>query len=344
MNNIISITDKIVSSKYGTRIPAFVCATSIAVSSQLRNMEYQSTVQEIEKQLDSQLLDIIYPIQSRLNSYEQILYWVHGLFDASKTVTREEFKAYLNSLHLEQNFPEIPGVSVSFYIKWPDIKKHTNEIRKQWFPKYGNNFIADQTEYAPVTYIEPFYGQNLNVFGFDNFSDETRRQLLKDVQREYKPMLTPPIVLKQNNITNSKNFLMTYPVYWKLQPHTDQNGRMENIVWWWSLVFKMEEQVLKADCLKSKDIINWYGHNYSTKHNSCVAYAFGLHTSLSANQPARSVVLVTYTAANMALYRTFHHSPRLNARHCKQEQKTELRDWFRLHAAVCRHVLSQTQQ
>lgn len=245
INHIISMTDGIVVSKYGKHIPAVIFATSLAISTQLWRIENNSISYEISKQLDSQLLDITYPIQSRINSYEQILYWIHGFFDASEKVTREEFTSYLDSLKLETNFPEIPWVSVSKYVKWSEINHHISSIKTEWFPLYGKNIILWKEEYAPVIYIEPFKWHNINVFWFDNFSDVTRKELLKNAQILYKPMISHSLSLKQDEKAGTNNFLMTFPIYEKKFPHINDAEHQENIFWWWSLVFNMDDLINK---------------------------------------------------------------------------------------------------
>ncbi|HEY6435270.1 MAG TPA: hypothetical protein VIY47_01655, partial [Ignavibacteriaceae bacterium] len=117
--------------KYGRYIPPFIFASSIGISAQLLKMEYASTVHEITKQLDTQLLEITYPIQSRIHSYVQLLNGIHGLFDASNEVDRSEFKKYVQALDLSKNFPEIPEVSASVYLKGNQLDPHIKSVQKE---------------------------------------------------------------------------------------------------------------------------------------------------------------------------------------------------------------------
>lgn len=244
INKIIELTDSLVLSKVWKYLPAAIFGTSIAVSSVLWKLEFNSTTRDIEKLLDSQLLDITYPIQARFQAYEQILYGVHGLYDSSKDVTREEFQSYVKSLKLPKNYPEIPGISVSKYVPGKKIQSHISELKEEGFPQYGTKIVPWKSEYAPVIYIEPFEWKNINAFGFDNFSDETRKALLRESQEGFQPMLSEPIYLKQDNGKSTNMwFLLTYPLYGKLYTHETYQDRQKNIYWWGSLVFRLDDLI-----------------------------------------------------------------------------------------------------
>lgn len=243
IHNILQKTDTIIVSKYAKYIPSIVLATSLAISTQIRRIENNSIVAEIAKQINTQLIDIINPIQSRINSYEQILYGIHGLFDSSEEITREEFRSYLNSLKLEINFPEISWISISKYVKWNKIENHISSVKSEWFPSYGKNIILWKEEYAPVIYIEPFVWKNLAVFWFDNFSDTPSKELLKKAQEFNEPMISHSLSLKKDKNLTPNNFLMTYPIYGKTISDSNNKERQENIFWWWSLIFNMDKLI-----------------------------------------------------------------------------------------------------
>ena len=85
-------------------------------------------IQSIANQLEKQLLEVEYPIQGRIQAYQQILYGIHGLFDSSHSVTREDFGAYIQALNIAKNFPEIPGISVSFQVLDTNSRERMEEI------------------------------------------------------------------------------------------------------------------------------------------------------------------------------------------------------------------------
>jgi len=76
------------------------------------------------------------------------------------------------------------------------------------------NFDLSQQIFAPVALIEPFSGKNLHVFGYDNFSNPTRKAIMKQSQEKDEPVISDPICLIQekDGKTNS-SFLIYHPIY-----------------------------------------------------------------------------------------------------------------------------------
>ena len=315
INEIITLTDGIVISEIGKFVPAVIFASSLAVTQYLWNMEKESVVQDITHQLDSQLLDIAYPIQSKIQAYEQVLYGIHGLFDSSYTITRQEFNSYIKSLRIKENFPEIPWISISMYIPQEKLHKHVLSVQKEWFPTYGNLFPKkDNWEYAPVTYIEPFTGKNQNVFWFDNFSDEVRKESMQQSQSEYRPILSSPIALVQDSKKDAMNFVMYYPLYGKNIPHNTPWERAENIFWWAVIVFQIDKLISQISHNQFADInfqiYDWKIENedkllFNSHKNNTDVPGFWIKRTKIVNIANREWLLVLHSNAESE--RNMHH-------------------------------------
>ena len=113
-------------------------------------------------------------IANRLVASSQLLHGGAGLFDASETVTREEWLLFTEKLQFEQQLPGIQGIGFSVLIPPEQLDQHIEEIRSEGFPEYTVSPAGKRDVYSSIIYIEPFSDRNLRAFGYDMFSEPIR--------------------------------------------------------------------------------------------------------------------------------------------------------------------------
>lgn len=256
IDRLVQLTDTIIVSKAWRYIPATIFATSLITTACLREIESHSIVHNLSEQLDGQLLRAIYPIQWRIGSYDQILSWIHWLFDSSKTVTREGFRSYIDSLDLQKNFPEIPEVTMSYKVAKGDLWKHISSVQEEWFLDYGKNLKNTEREYyAPVVYIEPFTIKNQYDFGYNNFSSPTRSFTMKQAQDQDESVLSDPLCLVQDKAGKThSSFVMFHPIYWKKIENNTKLEREKNIFGWSAIAFRFPDLITQVSHDRFSDI------------------------------------------------------------------------------------------
>lgn len=170
-------------------------------------------------QFDLHAGEVVDAIEQRLRNHEQILLGGAGLFDATDEVTRHDWRTYVERLRLKQNFPGIQGVGYSQAI-WPaDLPGHVARVRAEGFPEYVVRPPGPRPLYTSIVYLEPFSGRNLAAFGYDMFSEPTRRQAMRQALEENRTSISGKVRLVQE--THGKEqagFLMYVPVYRKGAP------------------------------------------------------------------------------------------------------------------------------
>jgi PAS domain S-box-containing protein len=156
-------------------------------------------------------------INDVLKSYVDALYSARALFAASKTVERNEWNAYINLLSLEERFQ---GVHALSYLKRVPLEEKENFIKRvqgdtslsqEGYPDFDVYPEGDREEYIIVTFIEPFE-KNKAAFGFDLFSNPSRKAGLERARDENTPIATAPIRLMQET-GEQAGFLLFLPVY-----------------------------------------------------------------------------------------------------------------------------------
>jgi PAS domain S-box-containing protein len=167
-----------------------------------------------EQEFELHVREVTAAIQKRLRDHEQILLGGAGLFDASHSVSRQEWRTYVERLRLKENYPGILGVGYSQVIPPDQLGAHIASIRAEGFPDYRVKPAGERGLYTAIIYLEPFTGRNLAAFGYDMLSQETRRAAMQVAVENNATTISGKVRLVQE--THGKEqagFLMYVPVY-----------------------------------------------------------------------------------------------------------------------------------
>jgi CHASE1-domain containing sensor protein len=191
--------------------------------------------------LHHKLEEIIAPVESRFKAYQQILFGIHGLFGLSKDVSGANFKSYVESLELSKNYPEIHGISISYFIPKKDEAEHVAKIRSEDDGTLGTDFEIKNHDHAPVEYIEPHDESNPKVIGFDDFPDLVRKAVFEKSRDTHQIIISQRFKPVLEIDSFDSRFLATYPIYGKKSPHESLEQRRKNILGWAALAFEIPE-------------------------------------------------------------------------------------------------------
>lgn len=174
-------------------------------------------------------------ITEKIHSYEQMLRATQGLFEASDFITRDDFKNYARKLELETFYPGIQGLGYAPLITPGEKSAHIDS----GFPEYTINPDGAQEIYTSILYLEPFKTSNLRAFGFDMYSEPTRRAAMMQAVESGKTTLSGGVKLVQDNTEQPVTGLLMYlPLFEPIVAETSQIG-------WVYAVFRISD-VVKA--------------------------------------------------------------------------------------------------
>jgi PAS domain S-box-containing protein len=111
-------------------------------------------------------------IEGRVHSYAQILYALRALFASQPTVTRAEFRGFVEGLDLRGRYPGFDSVNFARYVTQEDAKRFEEEVRRDTslepggYPQFAIKPPGPRAEYFVVVYIEPMRGYEF-AFGHD---------------------------------------------------------------------------------------------------------------------------------------------------------------------------------
>lgn len=192
-------------------------------------------------------------ILQHLRTYEELLHGTAGLFAASVSVERDEFRAYIDALLLPERYPGIQGMG--YMLKLPtDTRAHEAAMHKEGFDDYRVWPPARDGMRTAVVYLEPFSGRNMDVLGYDAYTDATRRDALLQSMDSGKIVVTGKVRLVQENEHDVQSgFLMYLPVYRNHVPHDTVEQRRTNITGWIYAAFRMNNLMRDIRGLRGKD-------------------------------------------------------------------------------------------
>src|SRR3569832_1702490 len=178
----------------------------------------------------------------RMQDYEQALRGGAALFAAKSRVSRAEWHAYVEMLHLDNGLPDIQGTGFSLMVPKEAKQRHGRSVRAEGYPAYTIHPAGDRTIYSSIVYLEPFSGRNLRAFGYDMFSDPVRREAMERARDSGNPALSGKVTLVQETgRQNQAGFLMYLPVYRNGMPHDSVAARRRALLGFVYCPFRVDD-------------------------------------------------------------------------------------------------------
>lgn len=150
----------------------------------------------------------------RMSDYDFALRGAAGLFRASKSVERDEWRRYVESLDLQHIYPGIQGLGFSQVIPAGELASHEAAIRAEGFPDYHVRPAGIRPIHTSIIYLEPFDWRNQRALGYDMFSETVRREAMERARDSGMAAVSSLARLVQETDRDMQNgFLMYRPVY-----------------------------------------------------------------------------------------------------------------------------------
>lgn len=208
-------------------IIAWICLTATLL---ITVLIWSGTKNSIEKnaveRFDYRANEIKYTFVDKMLAYKQMLRGGIGLFYASDRVGRKEWRKYVNSLKIKENYPGILGIGFIQVISENEKNPHIKKIRAQGFSDYKIWPEYKRELYTSVVYLEPFEESNKKVFGYDMYTESVRRQAMEKARDNGVPSLSGKVTLVQETGEDVQpGFLIYLPFYDLKEDTTTIDGR-----------------------------------------------------------------------------------------------------------------------
>ena len=202
----------------------------------------QAIEQDAVKQFAFTCDQVTLKIQDRLGAYALILRGGASLFAASVSVERHEWRAYVESLRIEERIPGAQGMGFAQVITPNELAIHIAAIRSQGFPEYTVRPPGERAIYTSIIYLEPFRDRNLRAFGFDMYSEPVRRAAMEQARDSGRATLSGKVKLVQETDAEPQaGTLMYVPVYRNGMPVDTLGQRRAALTGWVYSPYRMND-------------------------------------------------------------------------------------------------------
>lgn len=174
-----------------------------------------SVTEQAEKVFQGRTEALMAEIERSTTAYEHMLRGTQALFETLPTVSRTQFRRYVDALQITENFPGIKGIGFAAILTRTERDAHIAAVRGEGFPSYDLKPKEDRDIYSAVVFVEPF-AQNRAVLGFDMWSEPVRRAAMIRARDTGLPAASGYVTDLQTNDANkdsTSGFLLYLPLY-----------------------------------------------------------------------------------------------------------------------------------
>lgn len=169
-------------------------------------------------------------VEQRMLEYEQVLRGGVGLFNASEGVSREEWEAYFDNAAFQQYYPGIQGIGYSRIFDAAERQTVVDSIRAEGYPDFDIHPEGDRDRQSTIVYLEPFDWRNQRAFGYDMYSEPTRRASMDRAIETGLASISGKVTLLQETDTDVQaGFLVYLPVFDQELPTETPEQRAEAV-------------------------------------------------------------------------------------------------------------------
>lgn len=197
--------------------------------------------QQSHEQIERGLLDdVADAIEMKLREDVDTISGVAGLFNASNSVTRQQFRHYYDTLRREDgSLDGIQGIGFSRFIPSARWQQEIDAVRAEGFSDFSIRPSGPRPFGSSIVYLEPFDLRNQRAFGFDMYSEPTRRSAMDRAAQTGLPSMSGRVRLVQEHTTAEKagiqaGVLIYVPVYGRgmLTPPRDPSSYSGSLLGW----------------------------------------------------------------------------------------------------------------
>ncbi|MBI3829586.1 MAG: CHASE domain-containing protein [Planctomycetes bacterium] len=153
-----------------------------------------------------------------------------GLYAASKSVERGEWKAYIKAVNMDKNLPALQSLAFIAYVRKAELNDFIKTTRNDDAPDFTLHPAGDRDEYRIVTFLEPFE-KNRAVYGFDVGTKPVSCEAMDRARDSGEAALTSVLTLVQDP-GKEPAVVMYQPIYRNSMPHATVEERRKSLQGW----------------------------------------------------------------------------------------------------------------
>ncbi len=177
---------------------------------------YDKETKAIEQDFRKDVDDKVAAVEREILLNIEVLHAIKGLYNSSDDVTSQEFHRIAQSFLVRHQ--DIQALEWAPKVKGSERARY-EEVRRKEFTEFeiteqsanGMLLAKERDSYFPVSYIEPFAGNEM-ALGYDLTSNSQQRMVMERARDFDKPLATSGVSLLQYS-SDQNGFLIFLPIY-----------------------------------------------------------------------------------------------------------------------------------
>lgn len=150
-----------------------------------RQLEFEAEVRQLRDDLTRQL-----------DAYTLAMRAAAALFAANERVTREEWRRFVGTLRLEQDYPASQALAFARSVSAAELPALISAVRQDGIRDYALRPPGLRDRYVVNVFTEPYNGLNVKALGYDMWQNPERRATLQRADARDEPAVTPKLTLE----------------------------------------------------------------------------------------------------------------------------------------------------
>ncbi|TCJ18474.1 hypothetical protein E0L93_05645 [Rubrobacter taiwanensis] len=178
-------------------------------------------------------------VDRRMNTYVDAMFGTRGLFAASRSVERGEFRAYVRSLDLRRRYPGIQALGYARRVPAGGLEAHVESVREEGYEGYEVR-PGGRGESFPLVYVEPEDAANRSMFlGRNMYAAGVHRAAMDRARDVNLPRASGKVA--PGGPAGGPGFMIYLPVYRNGAPVSTVPERREALQGYVVAVFRARE-------------------------------------------------------------------------------------------------------
>ena len=181
-------------------------------------------------------------ISRQLSLYQAVMRGLQGFFIGSERVVYSEFAEYVSALHVTEELQGVQAVAYAMSVAAANLEQHHEQMTLELPVPYRVHPAGKRAHYAPIGYIDPLEGPNLEALGYDILSNPLVRSAIEKARDSGEVIISPPMELVQDKPYHGQtSFVMYLPIY---DPDLTLNSiadRRAALLGWIDVPFRMRD-------------------------------------------------------------------------------------------------------
>ncbi len=185
---------------------------------------------------------IAHNVLKRILAYEVVMRGVKGYFEGSKSITRDEFRTYVQDLQIQEKTPGVQGIGLALIVQKTDKAAHEKAVRKQGIADYHIKPEGERDRYAPIVFMEPLE-ENTKALGFDILTayPEVSAALERSAKTGEVAVTSHITLIQDSGKPDILGFVMYLPIYRSGVKPDKQDDLNTAIIGWVDVPFRIND-------------------------------------------------------------------------------------------------------